>query len=97
MTKEQIAQEEFIAREDLLLGAELMNRINAIRQRLREKAGALTTADLDEIYELLGQCNQELSKVAYDRQQDQLRMLEVIRTLQQMCPPEKFTEIETKS
>ena len=96
MTKEQIAQEELIAREDLLLGAELMNRINACRQKLREHGKSMSAAELEEVYTLLGQCTQELSKIAFERQQDQLRMLEVVRLLQQMCPPEPFTEVETK-
>ena len=96
MTKEQIAQEEMIAREDLLLGAELMNRINACRKRLRDHAATLSPAELDEIYNILGQCTQELSKVAFERQQDQVRMLEVVRLLQQMCPAETFQEVAEK-
>lgn len=93
MTQEQIDHEELIAREDLLLGAELIGLINASRQRLRNAGQPLVASEVEDLYVLLGQCTQELSRVAYERQQDQIRMMSVARLLQELSTAEAMDEL----
>jgi hypothetical protein len=93
MTQEQIAREEFIAREDLLLGAELIGRINSCRQRLRNRAQPLAASEIRDLYGLLGQCTIELSNIAHAHHQDQIRIMSIGRLLQQMSTPEIFSAV----
>jgi hypothetical protein len=82
--QEQIAREEYIAREDLLLGAEINDRINACRSRLRTADQALTASEIQYLYEVLGQCANELSNYTHQQQEDAARVLIANRVLQQM-------------
>ncbi len=84
MTTEQIAREETIGREDLLLGNELIDRINTCRQCLRNQDGPLSSFEREEVYRVLGDCASEVSKTAFHRRQDQLQLASVLRLLEQM-------------
>jgi hypothetical protein len=76
--------EEYMTREDLVLSPELSDRINACRQRLRNREQMLTGSEIEQVYKLLGDCATELSKVAHERRQDQIKMGSVLRLLQEM-------------
>ncbi len=88
MDRERIAREESISREDVLLSAELIERINACRQRLRQPDQPMAAADVEEVYRVLGDCSAEISQMAHNRQQDQFKVSEVMRLLEQMSKPE---------
>lgn len=87
MTSSQIAREELVTREDILLGTELIDRINACRSRLRHPQ-SLTPAELEDVYRVLGDCTAEISKMAHDRQQDQAKMATALRLMEQLGNPE---------
>jgi hypothetical protein len=88
MTQQQIATEELTSREDLLLGSELIDRINTCRRRLRDPQPPLAESEVQELYRLLGDCAAEFSQVAHERQQDQLKISNVLRLLQPTNQPD---------
>jgi hypothetical protein len=82
--QEQVAREEQIAREDLLLGAEVIARINSSRRRLRNSEQPLAASEIQDIYQVLGECALELSAIAHERQQNEARRMIIARMLDQM-------------
>ncbi len=85
MTHEtRIEREEYIAREDVMVGAEVIDRINASRRRLRDQDQPLAASEIQELYELLGQCAIELSDLVHARRENELRLMTIVRLLRQM-------------
>jgi hypothetical protein len=94
MTQEQIAHEELITREDQMLGSELIDRINAGRQRLRKREQPMADADAEALHDLLGLCALELSAIAHERQENQVRLMTIARLMQQMITAEESEVLE---
>ncbi len=69
--QEQIAREEMISREDLLLGSTLTARINACRRQLHDRQ-PLAAPAADELYQVRGECALALSQNAYERREDEV-------------------------
>ena len=76
--------EERLAGEDFMVTDELNDRIKACRGVLQSNAEALTPAQREELYQLLGECNLRLSKFAWERREEQARLEEILRLMNDM-------------
>lgn len=95
MTREMIAHEELVAREDLALNHELIPRINAVRASIRNQH-ALSAADATAVHDLLGDCAQTLVDALYQNQRNQMRkhIIEMTLNLMSIAPVPLAAEIE---